>query len=233
MQFPFLPVQRIEDAARKLLLNAFGSADGVGAFVDLEVIVYDHLSEKEGLSFNDDDPLPTEDGEIVLGKTLPYNGKILIHSPLKEEGQAGRYRFTVAHELGHWVLHRPLILADAQQLSLLSNATSFEFSSLNRSIFPADHKPHRIPSEEWQANQFASLLLVHPQLLREEFSRRFGTPPVPWRDGPVPRHPTLNACARYHASCQIRKRPPLCELFGLSAHAMAVTLLERGLVVER
>lgn len=231
MEIPYLPLEHIESAAEELLQRALGSSSG-DSYVDLDVVVYDYLCEEDGLSFNDEGPLSPEQGEPVLGKTLPFKGKILIHGPLKGEGPIGRYRFTVAHEIGHWVLHRPLVLADAQQLSLLDEQRNFEFTSLNRSVFPTIANGQHLAPEEWQANRFASYLLVGSKRLREEFAGRFGHPPRIWRDGPTPSFPTVRLLARDLASRKVRGKPPLHATFGLSIEAMSVTLLERDLVVR-
>jgi hypothetical protein len=231
LKFPYLSDEQIRDAARQLLGRVFGSPSEAGFHVDLEAVIYDYLCEKEDLSFNDEDPLAPEDGEEVLGKTLPRTGKILIHGPLKSSRVLGRYRFTVGHEIGHWVLHRPLVLADAQQLSLLADPQGYEFVSLNRSIFAGDKQ--QVPTEEWQANRFASYLLVDPELLITQFTRRFGTPPLPRREGGgVARVPNLHQFALETASRVARRQRPLYVEFGVSIEAMAVTLKQRGLVVD-
>jgi len=231
LKFPYLTDEQIKDAARQLLGRVFGSPSEAGSHVDLEAVIYDYLCEKENLSFNDEDPLEPEDGEEVLGKTLPRAGKILIHGPLRSDRMSGRYRFTVGHEIGHWVLHRPLVLADAQQLSLLTPPEGYEFISLNRSVFPGEKR--QVPPEEWQANRFASYLLVDPDLLTTHFTRRFGAPPLPRREGGgVARVPNLHEFARATASQTARRQRPLYVEFGLSVEAMAVTLKQRGLVVD-
>lgn len=230
VKYPFLTPDAIESAAERLRASAFG-ADRLDPFIDLEALIYDYLCDKEELVFDDEHILPPEDGDEVLGKMFPLRGKILIHEPLKRERPLGRYRFTVAHELGHWVLHRPLYLAEAQQIPLFDSRLDVQMTSLNRSVFPGANQA--TPKEEWQANQFASFLLVPPALLRDEFRRRFGAPPAAFRDGNVARAPNLRFFARDFATKRIRNKHSLHELFGLSAEAMTVTLLQRGLVVDQ
>ena len=58
----------------------------------------------------------------------------------------GRDRFTLAHELGHYMLH--------SNVEFLSFARPFQ-------RVPAYRNP------EWQANTFASMLLMDPVLIRE------------------------------------------------------------------
>jgi hypothetical protein len=231
LKFPYLPEADIDHAASALLMRAFGSPDQSAPFVDLEALVYDYLSEKEDLIFDDEKPLPPERGEIVLGKTIARPGKILIHSVLKDESPLGRYRFTVAHEIGHWVLHRPIMLADAQQLSLLDIPPS-ELVSLNRAVFPSEKQEAVLPPEEWQANRFASALLVQPALLDREFRLRFGAPPAVWDPRAGVGAPNLRFFAREFAKERVRRKSSLAEMFGLSVEAMAVTLQQRGFVTR-
>ena len=229
VKYPFLTAEAIESAAEGLRRSASGG-DGLAPCLDLDALIYDYLCETEELVFDDEQFLPLEDGEEVLGKIFPLRGKILIHAPLKRERPFGRFRFTVAHELGHWVLHRPLFLAEAQQIPLFDPRLDVQMTSLNRSVFPSGNQ---IGPEEWQANQFASCLLIPPALLRDEFRRRFGAPPAAFRDSGVTRLPSLRFFARDLATKRIRRKPSLHELFGVSAEAMTVTLLQRGLVIDQ
>ncbi len=68
-----------------------------------------------------------------------------------------RYRFTLAHEIGHYVLHAYLY-------------SLFEFDSIDAWKTLRDALPERLVDiVEWQANEFAGLLLVPRQGLREAF----------------------------------------------------------------
>ena len=44
----------------------------------------------------------------VLGATYVESGIIRINERLFEHSSEGRLVFTCAHEVGHWVLHRPV-----------------------------------------------------------------------------------------------------------------------------
>lgn len=72
----------------------------------------------------------TKNGDKVLGKLICKDGltpfydtesneyaflrvranTILVEAKLLEKGQEGRLRFTIAHELAHWILHREIIM---------------------------------------------------------------------------------------------------------------------------
>lgn len=233
MRYPFLTADYIEQSATTLLQRALGAAAHSRPDVDLESLVYEYLCEQESMSFTDEEELGWEDGEQVLGRTWPIAGKIEIGRCLKAPGEEGRYRFTLAHEIGHWVLHRPLFLAAAANLDLFGRQQPLEMlTSLNRGVFP-DGARRPVPPEEWQANRFAVALLFQPEVLRLECERRFGTLPMPRRSR---RHQlvtrTLREFARHLARTTVNGCGPLCTVFGVSAEVMAIALETRGYVVE-
>lgn len=177
MDFPYLPEEEIEAAAAELLSDAFGPSEKISLPVDLEVIAYDYLYDKNGVVFRDDRQLGSYEGDRVLGITQPRQGKIFVDAELKAEGPRGRYRFTVAHEIGHWVLHQPLYARDEDQGHLFENNQGQQdhLISLQRNLFPKADRG-RLPPEEWQANRFAVALLIDQDRLREEFRARFNKP---------------------------------------------------------
>src|SRR3989338_5093928 len=74
------------------------------------------------------------------------------------ESRPGRYRFTLAHELGHAVLHRKVYKAAAF-------STIREWKRFIEEIDLQDHE-----WLEWQAYAFAGLILVPPAPLKKKFS---------------------------------------------------------------
>ena len=80
----------------------------------------------------------TKNGDRVLGKLICKDGlttyydkelsqyafmrvnakTILVEARLMEGGQNGRYRFTVAHELAHWILHKEIIEQSNKEAAL-------------------------------------------------------------------------------------------------------------------
>ena len=98
---------------------------------------YFHSKIPEKFQFHivDQSELPDQTHE---GLTKP-NGEILIpedvyHGALDDDG---RPRFTMSHELGHWLLHRE----------------SFGFARANQNV-------PRYQCPEWQANTFGSFVLM-------------------------------------------------------------------------
>jgi hypothetical protein len=87
----------------------------------------------------------------------------LSHSPAKE----GRYRFTLAHEGGgHWRLHRHLFAKDPTQ------AVLFGGSAAPSIICRSSQAKEPV---EWQADFYASCLLMPRKLIFETWRERFGT----------------------------------------------------------
>jgi len=84
--------------------------------------------------------------------------------PAEVKHNEGRYRFTVAHEIGHWVLHTPFL----QEQRLLP--TSFDGTGASVICRSNDYREPR----EWQADYFASNLLLPEKLVMQEWERIFG-----------------------------------------------------------
>lgn len=233
MNYPWLDARDIEAKAHDLRGKALSSEQNGRACIDLDVLVFDYLCEYEMLSFDDEHELGLKDGEKILGRTTPIPGKIEITASIKTPSDFGRYRFTLAHEIGHWVLHRPLFLAAAESLDLFDvKPDDTTLTSLHRSIFP-DGSRRVPPPEEWQANRFAIALLIDSDTLREQFMQRFGAPVVAFKSDPWSgRSRSLREHSRFLASYQSGKYDSLCSVFGLSAEAMAIALEQRGYSVD-
>jgi Zn-dependent peptidase ImmA (M78 family) len=230
MEYPYLTDAAIEVAAASLLHDSFGAE--VPAPVDLEAIVFDLLCEKHGLVFNDELDLRAQSADEVLGRMRPLANTIEVSAHIRESGRTGRYRFTVAHELGHWALHRPLFLGAADQGDLFSSApTQTELVSLERNVFPSGQRGGHVPREEFQANRFAVYLLVNRDLLRSEFAVRFGTHSLVVGD--VDAHESARSLARFAAATTDTGYAPLRDRFGLSTEAMAIALQARGYIVDQ
>ena len=74
-----------------------------------------------------------------------------------QESRPGRYRFTLAHEVGHVVLHRNFFLHNIFE-------SVSEWKDFTQSISPRDYG-----IIEWQAYQFAGLVLVPAKVLRAKY----------------------------------------------------------------
>ena len=97
-------------------------------------------------------------GETLSGLLLPDLGEIWVNAAEAREWPARR-RFTIAHELGHWELHR--------------NAAAGVFCRAAAvSLAPASDPPRApLPAPEQEANAFAAALLMPAALVRERYAR--------------------------------------------------------------
>lgn len=191
--------------------------------VDLDTIVYDHLCERDQLSIDDEADLPDEDGDEVLGKTLVREGRILINGRLKRSGDSGRFRFTLAHELGHWRLHRRCILATHEQVSLFDGIGIHDvITTLNRGVVGPNPPRHEV-----QANRFAATLLIDHAVLSREFAVRFGALGPSAILNPLQRL-SVRDRGRRLAGQVVGDTPSLAAVFAVSLEAMAIALESRG-----
>lgn len=77
--------------------------------------------------------------------------------PTENPAMLGRYHFTLAHEAGHWRLHRQLSQRKANQLTLLPDgAERPEYICRSSDTEPI----------EYQANRFASCLLMPREMIK-------------------------------------------------------------------
>jgi len=170
---PYLAEGAIErDAAA--LLEGYARARGIAIAppIPIEDIVEKHL--KLGIEFEDTHELfgvprqPEQDADI-LGAIFFDKQRIVIDESLDPEerpGIEGRYRFTLAHEGGgHWRLHRHLFAGDPAQTTLFGGAAP---SVICRS----SQAKERV---EWQADYYASCLLMPKSLVIETWRERFGS----------------------------------------------------------
>jgi len=141
--------------------------------------------------------------------------------PVEHPRMLGRYRFTLAHEIGHWQLHRRVFLRDETQMSLTSAADAAAF--VCRSTDQA--------REEVQANMFAAFLLMPRDLIRRAWIKWRGTDDVVCvLDFDASTSPG-SVKARQDAAMQ-RFSKPLAERFHVSAEAMTYRLEALGLLTR-
>lgn len=98
----------------------------------------------------------------VLGATYVKSRKISADTSLDLPGAEGRLCFTLAHEAGHWVLHRGLVDLSPK------GGGGFIFCRTRDAKRPM----------EWQADRFASCLLMPESLVKEAFARACGPRPL-------------------------------------------------------
>jgi len=95
----------------------------------------------------------------LSGLLLTSAGKIWVNAEEAREWPPRR-RFTIGHELGHWVLHR-----DGERTLFCRKAT----------VQPDEQENGRseveVPDIEEEANVFAAALLMPARLIRREYER--------------------------------------------------------------
>lgn len=162
----FLPVDKIEGATLQLL-GEYGQKYGVVEKppIPVEEILEAHLE----LNLGFDDLVKQLGLSDVLGATWVQDRRVLIDqsldptdNPIKE----GRYRFTVAHEVGHWELHRHLFMQNQNQTSL--------FGNIERPSIVCRTCSRKEPIE-WQADTFSGFLLMPKDMVFKSWESLHGS----------------------------------------------------------
>jgi hypothetical protein len=99
---------------------------------------------------------PVGDGQTLSGLLLPHRGEIWVSADEARQWPARR-RFTIAHELGHWQLHR------GAEHAVFCRAATIE-------PVAAPERPP-LPLSEEEANAFAAAVLMPAWLIREHYAR--------------------------------------------------------------
>jgi Zn-dependent peptidase ImmA (M78 family) len=99
--------------------------------------------------------------EDVLGATYVPSRKICADISLDHPDAEGRLCFTLAHEAGHWVMHREFI-------DQACRGGGFIFCRTRDARKPI----------EWQADYFAACLLMPEAFVRDAFTRVCGPRPL-------------------------------------------------------
>lgn len=161
-EIPFLPEKQIEREAQ-VLIEAFELKfeTKVAAPIPVDEIVELHLQLV--LEFKDMKSLfPFAD---VHGAIWFDEGKIGIDQSLDPDfdpRMLGRYHFTLAHEVGHWLLHRTHYIHNPNQSMLFDDGSRMPDVVCRSS-------QRRIPVE-WQADTFAANLLMPRKMVFDAWS---------------------------------------------------------------
>ena len=118
------------------------------------------LIERNGVRFSFDKDLGHRNGKKVLGRICFRTRHIFIDPSVVADGPI--FNFTLAHEIGHFALHRkaPLRLPKTEDDGTLSDDT--------KSIFPLNRIPQSSSDRiESQANRFAAALLMPLKMVQK------------------------------------------------------------------
>jgi Zn-dependent peptidase ImmA (M78 family) len=173
IEVPYVADEAIERDAEALLAQyAYARGAEIRAPIPIEDLIEKHLKlrvefddlhrlldiPRSGLGLNPD----------IFGAIWLESGKIVIDESLDPEERPeleGRYRFTLAHEGGgHWRLHRRLARVTGDQSSLLVEAP------LPTVVCRSSQAKERV---EWQADFYASCLLMPRKLVFAAWDERF------------------------------------------------------------
>jgi hypothetical protein len=175
----------------------------------------------------------------ILGAIWVEKELVLIDrhlDPKSNPSMLGRYRFSVAHEIGHWRLHRSYVTRDPNQTAL------FEASTEPTVICRASQENEPV---EWQANFFGSCLLMPRRRVHDEWKEYLGrTSPLLLSD----LRPNGNMMMRAQSMIYEQGRneaeavdvalfeevaKPIARRFGVSAPAMRIRLENLGLLLQQ
>lgn len=219
MDVKFLPETHIEREAEDLLAGYGARFKPItDAPVPVDEIVDCYLALR--LEFAD---LRKElDAPDVLGAIWIEDKRVAIDESLDPSVNThleGRYRFTVGHEAGHWVLHREQLLA-ARQPGLFTGPRPPSVVCRDTSIKPPI---------EWQADYFASCLLMPAEIVRRLWLSETGS-----------HDPYVAANELKDVGGKTERDLPTLEIsraladdFHVSGQAMQIRLLKLGLIVTK
>lgn len=212
----FIPEEDIEAAA----LDVLASYERRGHVIDDRVPIDDIVERHLGISLEafDDGHLPAGLKNQVLGYIDIRHRCIGIHESLFPEnsGHEGRYNFTLAHEVGHYMLHKREIAAAEGQLGCFEQ----DEETASRDSDPM----------EWQADCFASYLMMPDSLVQRYWKIRVksGSPLTPkqitWRFSP----PSRQRCGEQTLVWLFVRN--IAREMGVSTLALMVRLKRMGLI---
>jgi hypothetical protein len=165
MKVRFLKVEQIEAAVAELLRNFCRKRNcALTAPVPVEDILEKHLKVKLEIK----DLVKLLGVSDVLGAAWFDLGVVRVDERIVD--QEGRYSFTLSHELGHWILHRPQVEAERIAPTLFGG-------SADGPAVVCRTSEKKAPAE-WQADQFAARLLMPTRLVRDAFTAACGNAAV-------------------------------------------------------
>ncbi len=165
---PPLSKERIQEETALLLAE---HADRTGRPTAVPIPIEDILEFHLGLTFEIANLNAVFNVADVLGALWIYEKTVRVDSsldPIDNPKKLGRFRFTLAHEAGHWRLHRQYFIDNPEQFKLYGND--------GKSVCVC-RSSEGLKAIEWQANYFAAHLLMPGNILRDAWEQ--------WRGGQV------------------------------------------------
>ncbi|MDH8702203.1 Zn-dependent peptidase ImmA (M78 family) [Dysgonomonadaceae bacterium PH5-43] len=144
LKVPFLSLSEIEQISEQMIGNSLLETVQPTSLAS----ICSKLEKECGMKFIIDEDLGYSGSKEILGKISFSSPCIYITKNLKSDGH--RWRFTLAHEIGHHILHSKILSKTYQEAIDTENSIDNEIVLDNKSL-------KRI---EFQANIFASALLM-------------------------------------------------------------------------
>jgi Zn-dependent peptidase ImmA (M78 family) len=218
MKVPWISKRDISDKAMSFIEDFQAKA---GYRITPPVPVDEIMERSLGLTIRYMDLSKVFGSRNVLGATYAESRLVLINERLFEHSSEGRLVFTCAHEAGHWVLHRRYVQAQTKD-DAGNGAIVCTTANAKEPI-------------EWQADYFASCLLMPERDMREAFEKVCCPEPI------VIRHARRLTQAGEPCEEPFLEQWPyiaaaMCEAGGfsnVSRQAMVIRLQDLGLVVNK
>lgn len=117
---------------------------------------------------------PGEAGDVPEGKLsgalIPERAEIWVDAT-EASRSPRRRRYTIAHELGHWELHRGPDRVLCREAAVDPTETVGSERGSTPQSWTEWKRPDGEPQIEWEANVFGGALLLPPSLVREVWDR--------------------------------------------------------------
>jgi len=226
---PWISKEQIEERAEQVFVEArrklgtdIAPPVPIEAIIEqafgLHLLVEDLAERYSHLGLEDD----------LLGASVLSLRQVLVHEKLLHDPKnQGRYFFTCAHELAHWVLHRPLYQAD--HIHMAEEKSALAYGILCRV------SGNRARGER-QADFMAACLLMPKVKVREAFRKAISDEPIVFvnRESSICRkgRPLWLEPALSHAPFYAEKVIEAGNFTNVSKAAMCVRLEELGLFVN-
>lgn len=152
-------------------------------YVGLEIDYKDLTSDKStiGMIIFSDGNVPIYDIKEDKAKNIwAKKGTIIIDNSLLKKNQLARGRFTLCHELGHWILHRHIYEANQNenQISIFDGLNEKKASLVKCRDVDIESTHDRKNKDdnfwmEWQADYMASALLMPKDIFTSIAKKKF------------------------------------------------------------
>jgi Zn-dependent peptidase ImmA (M78 family) len=233
MKAPFLTGKQIERAAQSVL----DDYQRQWANIETAPVPVEDIMQFLGLSVEFDDftrpDFFGDVGEEVLGFIKMEDKAVFVNQLLDPDdnptAHVGRFHFTLAHEMGHYRLHKSLFEAYKHQITFIEDADTSKPAILCR--HPDDDIGQKRHAMEIQADKFASYLLMPTNLIMRAWQERFGVDtPLTYENLVEPQY-DLQAGASGDAALGYAIKP-LADQLGVSMQAMRIRLEGLGLLTD-